>query len=113
MIIRAKTFIAWMKTGFSKKQLKSIAEHGVSKSYDGYAGLMQYPDTCKLYQRFKSEIWDWIYYDITNMKNQSMLEFIAALDNKATVNSAVRFERLLVWYAAEGIAKQITNEEIK
>lgn len=58
MIIRAKTFKAWMQANFDKGTLKDMAQFGCS---GGFPGLTWYTDTCHLYERFKDEIWEWLW----------------------------------------------------
>lgn len=105
MIIRAKTFTSWMQHNFCRQTLKDIAQHGADK---GYAGLIYYHDTCKLYSRFNEEIWEMLGDDADNF-GQSPLQLIASFNSANTVCSAVTFENLLTWYAAERTARQLTD----
>lgn len=108
MIIRAKTFLAWMRANFSHAELKDIARYGADT---GWYGLTWYSDTGKLYNRFKKEIWDILSEDAEAV-GDSPLGFLAsvsrACDDIATV---VHFENLMTWYAAERTARVLTESE--
>ena len=60
MIVRAKSFEAWMKRNLSRSQMRDIASHGAD---GGWPVLTYYHDTCKLYEKFKDEIWEWLLED--------------------------------------------------
>ncbi len=108
MIIRAKTFRDWMRANFTKAELKDMVTHGVNT---GWAGLAYYNDTCKLYEKFKEEIWKELAQDAEDMGYSNIVEFIASFNGAEDVWSDYQFENLLVWYMAEKIARELTEEE--
>ena len=105
MIIRAKNFEAWMKRNLSKGQLKDLAAHGADA---GWPGLTYYKDTCKLYEKYKDEIWEWLLEDAEEC-GQSVFEMIAGFGGAKDVGSCDQFENLMVWYAAERVAREQTD----
>lgn len=106
MIIRAKTFETWMKGNLDRGQLKDLAEHGADA---GWPGLTYYTDTCKLYDRFKGEIWEWLLDDAESF-GQSVFEMIGCFGGAKDVGSCDQFENLVVWYAAERVAREFADE---
>lgn len=103
MIIRAKTFKAWMKTNL-KESYQDIVEHGANC---GYPGITYYRDTCKLYDKFEEEIWEALYDDAEE-NGQTILELIASFRGAKDVTSGYQFKNLLTWYMAERIAQAET-----
>lgn len=106
MIIRSKTFKAWMDANL-KDYYQDIASHGCSA---GFPWLTYYTDTAKLYSKFKSEIFEMLRDDA---KDQGMTvpELIASFNGAKDVWNDTTFENLLVWYAAERIAGDDCNWE--
>jgi hypothetical protein len=106
VIIRAKTFKAWMLANLDESQIRDIAQHGADS---GWPGLTYYTDTCKLYNRFKEEIWEMLLEDAENL-GQNVFEVIASFGGAKSVGSAEQFENLMTWYAAERIAQDLNNQ---
>jgi len=106
MIIRAANFEAWMKRNLSTGQLRDLAAHGADA---GWPGLTYYKDTCKLYEKFKDEIWEWLLEDADSF-GQSVFEMIGCFGGAKDVGSCDQFENLIVWYAAERVARELTDE---
>lgn len=105
MIIRAKTFEAWMKRNLDRGQLRDLSEHGAQS---GWPGLTYYTDTCKLYARFKDEIWEWLLEDAESF-GQTVFQLIDSFGGSKDVGSCHQFENLVVWYAAERVARAVTD----
>lgn len=105
MIIRAKSFRAWMQNHFGTSELSDIATHGADA---GWAGLTYYSDTCKLYNRFQSEIWEMLLEDAESM-GQNVFEMMAGFGGAKDVGSCQQFENLMTWYAAERVARELSG----
>jgi len=96
-----------MIESFSHDELADMVNHGVS---GGYCGLIYYSETTQLYQQYKDEIWDMLYDDAES-QGGTILEMIAQFSGSKNVGSSDQFENLLVWYAAEKIAYELTEGE--
>lgn len=106
MIIRAANFEAWMKRNLSRGQMRDLAAHGADA---GWPGLTYYKDTCKLYEKYKDEIWEWLLEDAESF-GQGVFEMIGLFGSAKDVGSCDQFENLMVWYAAERVARELTDE---
>jgi hypothetical protein len=95
-----------MKKNFDRDQLNDIASHGADA---GWSGLTYYSDTCRLYRKFSDEIWNLATEMSESMGNKHVLELIASFNGATQVHDSCTFENLLVWFAAEEIARQMTE----
>ena len=99
------SFKDWMTNHFSNKELADIANFGCAS---GFHGLIYYSETTTLYQQYKDDIWE-LVTDATELYGyKSSMEFLASLHG-SLIDDADQFENLLVWFAAEQIAWQITD----
>lgn len=108
MIIRAKTFKAWFFANFNKQAMKGIAYHGADT---GWPGITYYRDTCKLYNKFKEEIWKMLFDDTESLGYSNVFELMASFGGAKDVGCCDQFENLMVWYAAEKFAYQAIDKE--
>ena len=108
MIIREETFVDWMKKQFNKDTLYDIANNGCN---GGFCGLTYYQDTLALYDKFHDEIWEMLEKSYLDYGYKNALEMIASFGGAANVSNDEQFKNLLVWYAAENIARQLTETE--
>jgi hypothetical protein len=106
MIICAKTFKVWLKANFSRDELKDIARHGANA---GWHGLIYYSDTSKLYKKFESELWDHLFSESESHGYDSPLHFLASLNGAKNIGTGFQLEALIVHFAAESYAFQITK----
>ncbi|MEK6705191.1 MAG: hypothetical protein AABZ06_05335 [Bdellovibrionota bacterium] len=106
MRIRSKTFKQWMLRSFSKTALRDIATKGARM---GCPGMLYYRDTSHLYQRFKDEIWNILVDDMKVSDYDNIFDFIVQTFSKRSkeVETKNQFEALLVWFAAEKIAREV------
>jgi len=104
MIVRSKTFEDWMKANFSKGELRELADNVDA----GWHGLTYYQDTCKLYSKFKDEIWEALITDSEEFGYSTVLEYIGTFIS-ANVGDCRQFENFLVWYIAERTANRLTE----
>lgn len=107
MIIRAKTFRQWFIANLSDSA-KDIANNGADC---GFFGLTYTADTVKLFDRFDHEIWDMAYEDTESMGSANVAEFIAGFGRSDMLENVDSFKNLMVWYAAERIARELTDEQ--
>lgn len=52
IVIRSRTFKAWLNSNFTRQELKEMVLNG---AYIGYPGLIYHADLDKVYARFKDE----------------------------------------------------------
>ena len=106
LIIRAKTFEAWMRANFEKSTLTDMIQYGCQ---GGFPMLTYYTDTCKLYNSFKEEIWEAVVQDAEEYGNNNPFEYMATWGGAKNVGDADQFENLMTWYMAERTAHQILD----
>jgi len=106
VIIRAKTFENWMRANFDRDLLRDIAQRADA----GWYGLTYYTDTTKLYNRFEDEIWEALVSDTEDFGYKTVYEFMAIFNPQYAPTDPTTFKNQLVWYMAERIARQLTDE---
>ena len=106
MIIRAKTFKAWMQANYTKTELQDVVRYGADV---GHTGMVYYSETTKLYARFKQEIWAVLLEEASDL-GTSPLQMIACFNRASEVETANHFENLLVWFMAEVTARDLLAE---
>jgi hypothetical protein len=106
MIIRSRTLKGWMQANFDNGQLEDIARHGCDA---GWPGLTYYTDTGKLYAKFASEIWQMASDMANEMGEKNVLTLIAGFGGADNVSDGCTFENLMVWFACEQIAREMTD----
>jgi hypothetical protein len=107
MIVRAKTFKAWLKANLGVGYLKDLAEQG---ALGGFPGLSDYRDTCKLYAKFREEIWDKLSEMAEEQGCANTWAMIAEFKG-ADLHTADSAENLLVWAVAEEYAREMTGQD--
>ena len=100
------SFNDWMKKTFDRDEMKDIATYGVNA---GFHHLTYYKDTTALYQKYHDDIWEMLNDDADSMGHQHPLEMIAIFGGARNVSNRITFENLLVWYAAEKVARELTE----
>lgn len=75
----------------------------------GWNGLTYYSDTCKLYSKFKDEIWNMLIEQSESFGHSNPFEFLATFGGAKNVGSVDQFENLMVWFVAEHLANEATN----
>lgn len=104
----SKNFKAWIKANLDSDEIRGLAEHGADA---GWAGLTYYSDTCKLYERFKSEIWEALSQDSDEFGCKNIFEMISGFGGASSVVSVEAFENLMTWYMAERTARNLIDSE--
>ena len=104
MDIEAVTFKGWMIETFSRDELDDISTYGAQ---NGYRGLTYYRDTEELYKTYESDIWGLLADDADNFGSKNLLELISTFNGAKNVDSLSQLTNLLVWYAAEKIAREV------
>jgi len=100
------TFKDWMKNQFDHDELVSLCEHGAQ---GGFSGLIYYFETNALYDQYRDDIWDMLEEDRESFGMKTCAELIASFNGAKDVASDQQYKNLLVWYAAERIAFELTQ----
>lgn len=103
-----KTFHDWMLANFDKNELADIARHGADT---GYGGLTYTSDTVELFDTYGEEIWDMAYEMSQDVGAKNVLEFIGSFRRTDMADNLDGFKNLMVWFAAEEIARQEAGDE--
>lgn len=94
-------FKTWMTDNYEHNELADIANHGCS---GGVGGMIYYTETEALYKRFAEDLHCVLaeYHDEVG----EMPDYVTS-----ELGDFVRFANAVVWFAAEWVAKEITQGE--
>jgi hypothetical protein len=92
----------WFKENLAE-YAKDIAGHGCSA---GFPGITYYTDTCRLYDEYKEDIWQYLQDDCDSFGCEHSLSLIATFNGANQVCDDQTFKNLMVWYACERIARE-------
>jgi hypothetical protein len=106
MIIRSKCFEDWFKANLREYQ-EDIANHGADA---GYPKITYTADTCKIFDKFGDEIWDMAVEDAEDLGYKNVAAMFAEFGRSDMLSSIDSFKNLMVWYACEKFAQQLTND---
>lgn len=101
-------FKQWVIATFTHNELADITNHGAAA---GWHGITYYSETAALYKRFEDPIWEMLEEDTFAFGHGSVLEFMATFHQAKDVGSDVQLRNLLVWYAVERVAFEVTQGE--
>lgn len=99
------TFKEWMLNQFNRDQLSDIIRSGVSA---GFVGLTYFRETSNLYGEFHEDIWEMLGDDADD-QGVTICELISSFGGAGNVYDDCTFKNLLVWYAAEKVAFDVTE----
>ena len=102
------TFKEWMLNQFTLNELADLCNYGAQ---GGFSGLIYYSETTALYDQYQDDIWEMLEEDRVQYGYQSCSELIASFNGAKDVSSDYQYKNLLVWYATEKIAFNITQGE--
>jgi len=94
-----------MKEIYEDNELRDIARYGAQ---GGFHGLIYYSETCALYEEYYDDTWTMINEDVDNM-GITHSAFITSFNGAKNVSDDQTFKNLLVWYAAEKVAYDLTE----
>lgn len=103
-----KTFHDWMRRQFNHNELADLSNYG---AVCGFGGLIYYHETAALYNQYHEEIWEMLEEDRQSFGMNTCSEVIASFNGAKDVVSDEQYKNLLVWYAAERIAYELTQGE--
>lgn len=105
---RHKTFRAWMLATLSKGELEDLASNGADT---GWPGLTYTSDTVELFDAYGDEIWEMAVEAAEQYGMKNVAEFIAGFSRADMMGSLDTFKNLMVWFAAEEIAREVAGED--
>ena len=94
-------FKQWMIDNYSHNELADIANHGCS---GGVCGMIYYTETADLYKRFA----EGLHAVLAEYKDEVGQMPAYVIDE---LGDDVRFANAVVWFAAEWIARELTQGE--
>ncbi len=103
--LKPPSFKDWMQENFEPHELSDILRHGVQ---NGFHGLIYYHETSELYEKYHEDIWNMINDDAESM-DVLPLALISSFNGCANVCDDRTLKNLLVWYAAEKAAYELTE----
>jgi hypothetical protein len=101
-------FKEWMLTQFEHNEFADLCNHGAQ---NGFSGLTYYSETTVLYNQYHDDIWNMLEEDREAFGMDTCSELIASFHGAKDVGSEEQHKNLLIWYAAERIAFEITQGE--
>lgn len=105
MIIRSKNFESWFKANL-RPYAQDIAQHGAD---GGFPCITYTNDTVKIFDKFASEIWQMGVEDAQDIGYNNIAAMIAEFGRSDMLATLDSFKSLMVWYACEKLARQITE----
>jgi hypothetical protein len=106
MIIRARNFQSWFNANL-RGSARDIASH---EADCGYPCITYTSDTVKIFDRFAGEIWDMAVEEADAMGCKNVSEMIAGFRRSDMLGDIDQFKNLMVWYACEKVAREITGD---
>lgn len=100
-----KTFEDWLCKNFSHNELADLCCYG---AVGGFSGITTYSETTALYDKYRDDIWT-LLAEESECCGEDCLTMIAHFRGAKQVDSDATFKNLLVWYAAEQVAYQVTQ----
>lgn len=102
-----KTFDQWAKKTFTKDELKDIANHGA----DGGFHSITYTSECvNLHDLYQKELWNMLYEDSQDYGYDNIPAFMSTWIRKDMLNDLDQMKNMIIWYAVEKIAHEVTND---
>lgn len=101
----SKTFNSWFRRNL-REYARDIAEHGADC---GFPYITYTSDTVKIYDRYESDIYEMLNEDADGMGYDSPEALIATFRRKDMLSDPDSRKNLLVWYACERVARELTE----
>jgi hypothetical protein len=106
MNIQYESFQNWFKANLHE-YAEDIASHGADA---GYPYITYTAHTVKIFDKFADEIWEMAVEDAEEMGYKNVAAMIAEFGRSDMLYSINCFKNLMVWYACEKLAHQLTND---
>ncbi len=105
MLTRAKSFENWF-TANLQEYAADIAVHGADS---GFPYITYIGDAVKIFDQFADEIWEMAIEDTEELGYKNIAAMIADFGRSDMLSTFNSFKNLMVWYACEKIARQVTG----
>lgn len=102
-------FKEWMAASYSLNELTEMSHGGGSK---GFRGLTFCYETTRLYQMYRCDLWAIARNDVNGNDEAVFMMLVDFFDVKF-VYSARQIHRLLVWYAVEKVASELSDDALR
>ena len=96
-----------MLDGYTKDEIRDIAEHGCS---GGVTGMTYYEETTAIYDKYKHCIWE-ILGDRADELGETVIAMIAQTLTAKEICNCQTFNNYCVWFAAEIVAYEYQLED--
>ncbi len=105
MIIRSKSFKNWFQANL-REYAQDIAQQGAD---GGFPYITYTTDAVKIFDKFASEIWEMAVEDASDLGAKNVAAMIANFGRSDMLDTFDSFKNLMVWYACEKLAQQLTD----
>ena len=105
--LRAKTFRAWFKANLGESA-RDIAEHGADC---GFPYITYTSDCVRLFDKYGDEIWNMAVEMAEQLGEPNVATMIGGFRRADMLESLDMFKNLLVWFACEELARELTDRE--
>ncbi len=96
---------------FFKEALREYAEDIANHGADSGWPCISYTSDCvELFDKFGPEIWDMAVEEADSMGCKNVAEMVAGFGRADMLETLDTFKNLMVWYAAETIAREICDD---
>jgi|688.fasta_scaffold492842_2 hypothetical protein len=102
-----KEFKEWFEENLSE-YAEDIVNHGVDC---GFPGVTTYSECVELWEKYGQEIWDYAVEQAEQLGCKNVAEMISSFKRADMLESLDEFYNLMVWYACEEIAREITDRQ--
>jgi hypothetical protein len=99
------SFRDWFKANLLDSAA-DIASHGADA---GYSHLTYIRDCAETFDLFASEIWEMAVQDAEEMGCKNVAELISGFSRADMLCNFDQFKNLMLWYAAEKVAREIVD----
>ncbi len=98
----------WMIDQYQDGEIAEIAEHGCDA---GWSGISYTSDCAALFDTYQDEIWN-LLVDTADSLGEDPMTLIAGFRRSDMTKSGINeFKNLLVWFAVEHYANEMSNQD--
>jgi hypothetical protein len=102
-----KEFKEWFEENLSN-YAEDIAEYGADY---GFPNITYTHDCIKLWEKYGTSIWEYAVEQAEQLGHKNVVEMISQFNRADMMQSLDKFYNLMIWYACEEIAREITDQQ--